>query len=239
MGLHPGQEADQHLLVQVRNDVSGQPRLRRLSDRSVVCSLGAANSQEMMAVQLMRLSRALVSLVEARGGALLHGALAELNGSGVLLAGPSGAGKTTASHLLPQPWQSLSDDTTLVVRDNSGSHWAHPWPTWSAFAFGGPGGTWDVQQTVPLSAIFFLQPAPADRLVALGKAEGLGLLLDSAEQTSQALTRDLEPTARRALRSERLDTLCALAQAIPVYRLRWTLTSPFWHEIERANGVKA
>ena len=239
MRLGPVQNAKQHLLVQVNQGPSAQPRLQRQPGGSFLCRLGSASDREMMAVQLMRLSRAFVSLVEEGGGTLLHGALAALNGMGVLLAGPSGAGKSTASRRLPPPWESLSDDATLVVRDGQGKHWAHPWPTWSAFAFGGPGGAWDVQRTVPLSAIFFLQPARTDRVEALGKAESVGLLLASAEQTSHALTHDVEPVTRRALRSRRLDTLCTLAQAIPVYRLYWALTGSFWHEIEQANGVKS
>ena len=43
--------------------------------------------------------------VLARDGLFLHGALAERNGFGVILAGPSGVGKTTASVRLPSPWR--------------------------------------------------------------------------------------------------------------------------------------
>ena len=98
----------------------------------------------------------------------MHGALAEENGIGVILAAPGGTGKTTASDRLPAPWRSLCDDTTLVVRDSQGKYWGHPWPTWSRFLEGGPGGTWEVQEAVPLRGVFFLSQAPEDLTEPLG-----------------------------------------------------------------------
>ena len=87
---------------------------------------------------------------EKNGGLLVHGALAEWNGIGVILAGPGGVGKTTASKRLPRPWRSLSDDNTLIVKSPDGTYWAHPWPTWSRYRQGDMSGSWDVQAAVKL-----------------------------------------------------------------------------------------
>lgn len=143
----------------VPRDVTGSaPRLAspawRVSSpgdeqKVVVCALDP-EGDEGTALQLVQLSLAIASWAEDRGGLLLHGALAEHDGRGAILAGPGGVGKTTASRRLPPSWRSLSDDVALVVRGVDGKYWAHPWPTWSRFMFGGPCGSWDVQHAVPL-----------------------------------------------------------------------------------------
>ena len=47
---------------------------------------------------------------QTRGEVLLHGALAEKDGIGVILAAPGGTGKTTASDRLLAPWRSRCDE---------------------------------------------------------------------------------------------------------------------------------
>lgn len=181
-----------------------------------------------------------VSLVFAResqrrGGFLMHGALAERQGQGIILAAPGGTGKTTASSRLPHPWRSLCDDATLVVRDENGTYRAHPWPTWSRFADGGPGGSWDVQESLPLRAIFFLARSEDDRVEPVGAGHGATLLVESAEQLSRAMVRGLRDREKiRALRLERFDNICTLAKAVPSYVLQISLGGAFWEEIEQA-----
>jgi serine kinase of HPr protein (carbohydrate metabolism regulator) len=166
----------------------------------------------------MRLSQFIALQGEHNGALLLHGAQAEKQGSGVILAGPGGVGKTTTSRRMRPPWRSLCDDTTLVVRDQGGSYWAHPWPTWSNFMFGGPGGTWDIQYAVPLLGIF--------------------LLTESVEQASRSIFRYLQKEEVRSLRMQRFDNICALAEAVSCYRLRLSLGGAFWQEMERALAGK-
>lgn len=186
---------------------------------------------------LIELSTALARAFVPHGGVLLHGALAERDGRGVLLAAPGGTGKTTASNRLPPPWRSLSDDMTLALRDAQGRWWAHPWPTWSRFLPGGPGGVWDVQHAIPLHAIFYLAQAPEERVEPIGAGQATAMLVQSAEQAAYfSLTRGLSIEESRALRQQSFDLLCALARAIPTFVLHLSLTGAFWVEIERALG---
>jgi hypothetical protein len=185
-------------------------------------------------VNLMRLSLVFAREAQAHGGVLLHGALAERDGSGVILAAPGGTGKTTASNRLFAPWRSLCDDTTLVVRDENGQYLAHPWPTWSRFQNGGPGGTWDVQKAVPLKGIFILTQAPLDRRERVGPGQAVSLLVESVAQVSLFMTMGLRKDELRALRLEWFDNLCSLARAIPAHLLHISLTGAFWQEIEPA-----
>lgn len=186
-----------------------------------------------MAVHLLILATASSLAALFQGGFLLHSALAERDGQGFLLAGPSGVGKTTSSLRLPSPWRSLSDDATLVVRDHQGGYWAHPWPTWSRFMFGGPGGRWEVEAAVPLRGIFFLEQTPEDRIEHVGDGHAATLLFELAEQLVSVLNHSLETRQQRTLRLLRFDNVCALAKAVPAHRLHLSLTGAFWEEIER------
>ena len=161
----------------------------------VVCVLYPGVSRDMLVTQLVSLSLTIARDAQLRGGVLLHGALAEIPAAagrgGVVLAGPGTVGKTTASRRLPSPWRSLSDDTALVVRDRHGEYWAHPWPTWSHFYGGGPGGSWDVQRAVPLRAIFFLSQSLEDRVSPVEPSEAIAGLMASVQQVSSPMTRRL------------------------------------------------
>jgi SynChlorMet cassette protein ScmC len=185
-------------------------------------------------INLMRLSLVFARQAQARGGVLLHGALAERDGMGVILTARGGMGKTTASNRLPAPWRSLCDDATLAVRDSQGNYWAHPWPTWSRFLDGGPGGAWDVQSAVPLKGIFFLAQAVEDRVERLGPGHAVSMLVECVEQASMVMASGLGKEELRALHLERFNNLCALARVIPAHVLHISLTGAFWQEIEQA-----
>ena len=183
---------------------------------------------------LIRLSMIIVRDAQYRGGVLLHGALAVWNGKGVILAGPGGRGKTTASRRLPSHWHSYCDDTTLVVLDKRGFYWAHPWPTWSKFMFNGSGGTWDVQHAAKLKGIFFLKHANEDKFEPLEIAQRVCLLISSAEQVSWSMPGHLDKNVVRELRLQRFDNICDLARTVPSYILHICPNGTFWREIERA-----
>jgi len=114
-----------------------------------------------------------------------------------------------------------------------GNYWAHPWPTWSRFLWGGSGGTWDVQHAVPLKGVFFLSRAAEDHVESLGPGHALSLLVECAQQASQLMVRGLGKEATRALHLERFDNLCALARVVPAHLLHISLTGAFWEEIEQ------
>lgn len=199
----------------------------------VECLADAQSGAQALAV-LMTLASIFVQDAQGRGGVLLHGALAAREGRGVVLVGPSGMGKSTAARRLPPPWQARCDDTTLVVRDGRGQYWAHPWPTWSQFAFNGPGGSWDVTVASHLDAICCLSQAECDRVEAVGKGGAVHLLVNAAEVNGQMPTAPTLPQDQaRQARLQRFDNLCQLARAVPVYLLHISRDGAFWREIEQ------
>jgi len=203
------------------------------SDNRTTCQLFPTDNNDILAMQLMKLSLIFSSQSEKRGGLLVHGALAERNGKGVILAGPGEVGKTTASKRLPLPWKSLCDDCTLIVMDKNDRYQAHPWPTWSSFMFGNTGGSWDVQYSIPLKAIFFLNKDDNDRVKPIGQGEAACLLSEASKQAQPELSTDLKNRHKRALNLQRFDTICHIVKRVPAFLLQFSRTGKFWKEIEQ------
>lgn len=207
--------------------------------RTIRCHFDPVDDEDALSVQLSQLAWIIAHQVEHQGGLLLHGALAERDGKGVILAGPGDVGKTTASRRLPSPWRSLCDDMTLIVCDHGSKYWAHPWPTWSNFMFGGQGGSWTVHHAVPLQGLFFLQQAREARVEEAYKAEVACLLNEVTEQVSWSMFRHLRPEYQREHRLRRFETICTMARKVPAYRLSLEQTGAFWREIEKILVDKA
>jgi len=199
---------------------------------SLVCRILPVENDIDLADQLTEIGLILASSAEARGGMLLHGALAERNGRSVLLAGPSEVGKSTASLRLAPPWRSLSDECTLVVRKPAGEYFAHPWPTWSTYLEGDQGQNWDVQHGFPLTAICLLVQDPSDSIKTLDNPRSICMLNESAEQAWSGLSTEFDRNNRREIRTRRFTNICALVTRVPCYLLRLSRSGSFWEQIE-------
>lgn len=234
MMLRLGQGGGRRIHVMV-NDQS--PEFGKIfSDHNlgtVVSFQSSPKKENMNIYQMMRLSSVIVRDVQIKCGMLLHGALAENNDKGVVLAGLSGVGKSTASRRLPPPWKSVCDETCLVVRDESGRYWAHPWPTWSRFFRNGQGGSWDVQQAVPLETIFFLRQSPQDRVEEVNVSQAASLLMESTQQKSKIMIIDLHDDDVQVIYAEQFAASEVLARAVPAYMLYVSLNGTFWKELEK------
>jgi SynChlorMet cassette protein ScmC len=226
MQLKPSEELGQCLFV----SSNGESRMNtRMGD--IVCTLKSDINNDSLFSHFLDISHTLALEMQKRDGLLLHGALAELEGDGVIFIAPGGTGKTTASRRLPPPWISLSDDAVLVVR-NDGEFWAHPWPTWSRFLEGEPGGSWNVQESVQLKNIFLLVQAKQDRVESIGTGQAVTMLLESARQVLHFWqVQNLEK--RRSLHLERLENVCVLVDKIPVHILSFSLYGVFWELVEQ------
>ena len=92
-----------------------------------------------------------------RGGLAGHGALVECGGKGFILSGPSGVGKLTCCERIQSPWKVLCDDQVLILRGVDGACRAHPFPTLSNYYEGRMPQQWNVESSVLLSGICFLE----------------------------------------------------------------------------------
>lgn len=168
---------------------------------------------------------------QADGGMLVHGALAEKDGAGVILAGRSGAGKTTASRRFQPPWRSLCDDTALIMQGPDGVYRAHPWPTWG-MVLDGSRNCWPVGKSVPVRGIFFLDKSESPSVYRIGDGRSICMLLEASEQASWPITNRMEAAPVRMIRMNRFENACRMVKALPCYVLRLNMTGPFWDDIE-------
>lgn len=200
--------------------------------RPTRCIVEPFSSDAELLARVISVSYVFSRAVESHGGLLIHGALAEWNGKGVILTGKSGIGKSTASGRLPPTWRSLSDDASLIVKSGPGRYAAHPWPTWSRIFDGETGASWPVGRGVPLAGIYFIsrdcrvpsevRPHPAVVLE----------LLDLAYDVSWDVLCGGVREDQRNIRLQLFDNARLVAAAAPCRTLRVTLQNAFWETIE-------
>ncbi|HTY24999.1 MAG TPA: SynChlorMet cassette protein ScmC [Desulfomonilaceae bacterium] len=199
----------------------------------IICAILENRRRDIRVTQMWTALSPIYEAVQNSGGLLFHGGLAELNSSGVLLVGPSGAGKSTCSRRIPPPWRPLCDDEVLVVRDDLNQYHAHPFPTWQELICGDRNRSWDVQQYVPLKALFFLNRSNVDevRPILPGKAAVwiYKSIQEMRERNDFSVTHDKE----KALTFKLFENVCMLAKSVPCFTLGATLTGRFWEEMEK------
>jgi SynChlorMet cassette protein ScmC len=181
-----------------------------------------------------RAADSLVRLMETRGMLLLHAALIQRDGQGVLLAAAGDVGKTTAAMRAPSPWQVVCDDAALVALDRDGRPTVHAWPTWSAITDSRRSESWDVGSSLPLAGIAFIERAPSTRLRRFGPGHAAVRIAESAEQLAATWhpVRRLDQDRRARLR--RFRSACSLAPAVPAFGLELTLDGDYWSPLQRA-----
>jgi hypothetical protein len=115
--------------------------------------------------------RILHSLILApRGGFLLHAASAICDGQAYLFSGVSGAGKTTMTRLAPPDVTLLTDEISYVRPKDAG---------YAAFGtpFAGELAKAGENCSAPISALFFLEQGPENRVDELSSLEAVRRLM--------------------------------------------------------------
>jgi hypothetical protein len=175
--------------------------------------------------------RIMHSLILAeRGGFLLHAASAICDGRAYLFSGVSGAGKTTMTRLAPADITLLTDEISYVrprdVRpsdDHPSDHGYHAFGT----PFAGELAKAGENCTAPVSALFFLEQGPENRVDELPSADAVRRLMRNilffAED--QGLVEKLFATA------------CDFVARVPIRRLTFYPDARVWDEIRNFHGV--
>ena len=167
-----------------------------------------------------------------KGGLPFHAGLAELSGRGVLLAASSNTGKSTCCVRLPDHWQPLCDDEMLVTLDRQKKYRTHPFPTWSDYILRQSEKTWNVQYSVPLSGVFFLEQSEIDKVAPIGEGEAALLMSESAMQICEKFWRNATIEKQREFRRKLFNNACKMAKQIPAYRLGVSRDGRFWEKME-------
>jgi SynChlorMet cassette protein ScmC len=166
-------------------------------------------------------------------GIPFHSGLAEYQGKGVLFAASGGTGKSTCCRRLPDHWNPLCDDEALIVLDKNNQYRVHPFPTWSDYLFKRAENKWDVQYSVPLSAIFFIEQSPYDEVIPLSIPESAMLITESSAQTWNRFFSCMARELQIKISQEIFNNAFNIAKSIPAFRLRVSLIGQFWEKIEK------
>ncbi|MDZ4132664.1 MAG: SynChlorMet cassette protein ScmC [Dethiobacteria bacterium] len=221
------------IILYTSEEENHEPKIFMPADQNepILCLVNPYDSQDLFYIQVERAAQAIAADVISKGGALVHGGLCSLNGCGAIMAGRGGIGKTTASGRLSAPWISYSDDSTLVIPDGREGYVAHPWPTWSRFYWGGEGGSWPVENALPLTRLFFLSQAESDSLEAIDCTRAKSMLIDTIEHVTRSNRK--KDKERLCFVLQCIESAGSIARAVPAYRLNVCLTGRFWEEMEQ------
>ena len=200
----------------------------------IICEVKSTDSHEIKYITMWNAIHPIYQRSLSNGGLPFHASFAELEGKGVLFAAPGDTGKTTCCRRLPDYWNPLSDDEVLVVPNGQKEYRAHPFPTWSDYLWKRSSNTWDVQYSVPLAAVFFLEQGETDEVIPLGAGEAAVHISESANQVYQKYWRSSSPEEKRKSRQQIFDNACEITKRVPTFRLRATLHGRFWEEVENA-----
>jgi SynChlorMet cassette protein ScmC len=202
-------------------------------ERDFLCELAKVNSPEEMTLLMRHVGHVIHQQALSGGGVFFHAALAKKGPKAVLLAGPSGSGKSTCARRLSEPWVALCDDSALVVKDDGGVYWAHPFPTWSDLQSGACEKRWEVQSAVPLGAIFFVHKAEQDKALLLGQSRVLLLLFRMMQVLHRAISPYRDRQERTEIQRMFFDNASHLAMAVPGFSLGVSRTGRFWENVEK------
>ncbi len=202
------------------------------------------SEEEWMWRQMSCLSSIIAGCVLPAGGFLVHSGLIEYldeknpgNAKGILLAGASGSGKTTASKMLNPPWFSLSDDLTLVVKDFSGQYFAHPFPTWSRFLGkedSVENDSWEIEKYLPLTSVIFLERNKNSGVSLKGKGESLSLLTELVKQANSYFVLGLERQFIPEFNRNFFINVYNMIKVMNCYSYNLKIDGSFWKEVEDA-----
>ena len=150
-------------------------------------------------------------IIAARGGFLLHAASAICGGRAFLFSGVSGAGKTTMTRLAPPDVTLLTDEISYVRPDACG---------YSAFGtpFAGELARPGENCSAPISALFFLEQGPENRVDELSSAEAVRRLMRNI----------LFFAEDHNLVDQLLATACDFINRVPIRRLTFYPDSKVW-----------
>jgi len=159
--------------------------------------------------------RILHSLILAeRGGFLLHAASAISDGRACLFSGVSGAGKTTMTRLAPPDITLLTDEISYL-RPNAGGYSAFGTPFAGELARAGE------NCNAPVSALFFLEKGPENRVHELSSAEAVRRLMRNI----------LFFAEDRGLVEKLFATACEFVARVPIRRLTFYPDARVWDEV--------
>jgi len=198
----------------------------------VICETVRGPGRDLDIIRMQLMLKAVYHGIRQSGGLVLHAALVEHHGVGILLAGQGCAGKSTCCRRLPDTWKVLCDDQALILPQGS-RYVAHPLPTWSEHFEGNAFSNWAIESHVPLAAVFFLEQSPTDAVVPMGQGRAASHMTQLAAEALRCTCSEHERLNEAVLRKGLFQDASAFAKHVPAYQLKVSLEGAFWTEMER------
>ena len=173
----------------------------------------------------------LIAVTHRDLGICLHAALIETPSGGVLLVGASGAGKTTCCSRLLSGWRAWSDDMTMVLPSSEFEYFAHPLPTFSRLDLNISHPCWNLQKSISVKAIFFIDQGDSDSIQMVGKGQAAALLFQHEPKIYSRIFRNFPARHRLKNNISRFESAYKLSEHIPCYKLKISLKGHFWNLI--------
>jgi hypothetical protein len=153
-------------------------------------------------------------ILAERGGFLLHAASAICDGHACLFSGVSGAGKTTMTRIAPPDVTLLTDEISYLRPGRDG---------FAAFGtpFAGELAKAGENCTAPVSALFFLEQGPENRIDELSSTEAVRRLMRNI----------LFFAEDRALVEKLFATACDFVSRVPIRRLTFYPDARVWDRV--------
>jgi hypothetical protein len=158
-------------------------------------------------------------ILAGRGGFLLHSASAICDGQAYLFSGLSGAGKTTVTRLAPHDVTLLTDEVSYI-QASAGGYAAFGTP------FAGELATAGENCSAPISALFFLQKGPDNRIEELPPSESVRRLMRNILFFAE------DPALVESL----LQTACDFVSRVPIRRLTFYPDRRVWDTVRQFQG---
>jgi len=111
---------------------------------------------------------------------------------------------------------------------------AHPFPTWSSYFLKDFSRTFDVQKSVPLKAIFFLEQSLTDEAIRISQGRSALLISGFSAPICKQAWRGFPDRDILQIKEKLLNNVIKLAKTIPAWTLQFSLTGKFWEAIEKA-----
>jgi hypothetical protein len=169
-------------------------------------------------------------ILAERGGFLLHSASAICDGRAYLFSGVSGAGKTTMTRLAPADITLLTDEISYVrpndVRPSNDCPSGHGYHAFGT-PFSGELAKAGENCAAPISALFFLEQGPENRVDELPSADAVRRLMRNI----------LFFAEDKGLVDKLFATACDFVARVPIRRLTFYPDSRVWDEIRNFHGV--
>ena len=165
---------------------------------------------------------------------LVHAALVAQGDEGYVLAGESGAGKSTAAARVPPPWRAPADDLLAAVATPGGCALV-PLPTWSVFDRD-PGADYAVETGRPLSlaGLRFLEQSSRDGAAPLAPTPAVLRLIANVLPVYRHDWSGLSPRDLVRLRGEVFAHARRITAAAPCGVLGVSRTGRFWECLRAA-----